>query len=326
MLRLGLCCGFVDEDIHFRTTTARYVLSRPPAERGPFLGQLALDNAQALVRAIDWCAAHGVGAFRVNSGFLPLFTHPEAGYRFEALPTAAAVDAVLAEARERARRADVRLSFHPDQFVVPGSLSEATVRQSLAELEYQAELAERIGAVQLTLHGGGAQGGKEEALERLLRGIDLLTPRARALIVLENDDRVYTVMDLLSVCARAGLPLVYDVHHHRCNPDELSEAEATELAARTWGEREPWVHLSSPREGWRSSKPQSHADFIAARDLPAAWPVVSIDRRLTVDVEAKAKEQAVLRLQRLLRRRSAAHSAEGSERKWPAAMSKIHKR
>ena len=112
-------------------------------------------------------------------------------------------------------------------------------------------------------------------------------------IGLENDDRVYTVEDLLPVARRAGVPLVYDVHHHRCNPDALSCDEALAAAAATWGGREPWVHLSSPRGGWRAANPRMHADFIAARDVPPSW----IGRRMTVDVEAKAKERAVLRLQ-----------------------------
>lgn len=89
-----------------------------------------------------------------------------------------------------------------------------------------------------------------------------------------------------------GLPLVYDVHHHRCLPDRLDEEEATEAAASTWGGREPWVHLSSPRGGWGSANPRLHADCIDPEDLPTAWR----GRRMTVDVEAKAKERAVLAL------------------------------
>jgi UV DNA damage endonuclease len=201
-----------------------------------------------------------------------------------------------------ARAAGVRLSFHPDQFVCPGSPTAATVRASLAELEYQAEVAALAGAEQLTLHGGGAQRGKPAALERLRRGLGRLSATARSRVALENDDHIYTVADLLPVCRSLGIPLVYDVHHHRCNGDGLDVVEATGRAAATWDRREPWAHLSSPREGWRSAKPASHADFIAPGDVPRAW-LGPLGRRLTVDVEAKAKERAVLRLQRWLARR-----------------------
>lgn len=293
-MRLGLCCTFLAQPIKFRATTARFVSGKRKREQRRFLGELALHNADALLAAVRWCADHRVGAFRISSQLFPLATHPEVGYALRELSGWTEVSRQLVAVRDLARRRDVRLSFHPDQFVVPGSQSPTVVESSLAELEHQAEIAELVGAEQLTLHGGGGKPDKQAALARLERGLDRLSDRARSLIALENDDRIFHVEDLLPVCRRAGLPLVYDVHHHRCLPDRLDVDEATELTARTWGQREPWAHLSSPRYGWRSTKPGVHADFIRPRDVPPSW----IGRRLTVDVEAKAKELAVLRLGR----------------------------
>jgi UV DNA damage endonuclease len=304
--RLGLCCAFVEEPIRFRRTTARYVTGLKPGERHEFLRQIAADNARALALAVDWCAAHEVGAFRVNSEILPLATHPLVGYRLDEIDGTGEIREAFAETGAKAREGRVRLSFHPDQFVVPGSSREDVVVSSLAELEHQASVAELIGAEQLTLHGGGAQGGKPAALERLRRNLARLSPRARSRIALENDDRVYTILDLLPFCREEGLPLVYDVHHHRCNPDGLSVEEAAGAAARTWGRREPWAHLSSPKGGWRSDDPRQHADFIRPRDLPACW----VGERMTIDVEAKAKELAVLRLQSHLLERQRSRDAE----------------
>lgn len=291
-LRWGLCCGFAFAPIKFRTTTARYINSLPPAAAKKFLQQIAIDNSGALMQAIEWCAAHDIGAFRVNSEILPLYTHATLGYSLDELDSTGAITLGLVAARVAAERAGIRLSFHPDQFVVPGSLREEVVQSSIDELEYQALIAELIGAEQITLHGGGAQGGKPEALERLRRGLNLLSPRARQRLVLENDDRVYTVADLLPFCTQEKIPLVYDVHHHRCHPDEFSIAEATQAAAETWRGREPWVHISSPLGGWSTDAPRTHADYIDAADVPIFWR----NRAMTIDVEAKAKELAVLQL------------------------------
>ncbi len=308
MVRLGLCCTFLEEPIKFRMTTARYVSGLRPRDRAAFLGEIALHNARTLHTAISWCADHGIGAFRVLSQILPLYTHPDVGWSLTR-PTATRVIDELRAAGAEAARTGVRLSFHPDQFVVPGSTSAAVVDASLAELEYMAEVAELIGAEQLTIHGGGAQDGKAASLDRLAAGLARLTPRARRRVVLENDDRVYTVEDLLPVCERLEIPLVYDVHHHRCNPDRLTVERATELAAATWGRREPWVHLSSPAQGWRGADPRPHADYIDPRDVPACW----LDRALTIDVEAKAKELAVLRLSRWLAERTHRSTRTGAE-------------
>jgi UV DNA damage endonuclease len=299
--RLGLCCTFAKAPIRFRTTTARYLSTLRPAERRRFLGQLILDNAHALEEALVFCRRHGLGAFRITSQFFPVYTHPEVGYEWTDLPAAPAIARTLEDVRSHAHEADLRLSFHPDQFVVPGSAQPAVARSSLAELEYQAEVAELVGAEQLTLHGGGAQGGKERALVRLRRALDRLSPRARRLVVLENDDRIYSPRDLLPFCRAAEIRFVYDVHHHRCLPDGLGVEQATAQAADTWGDAEPWFHVSSPAQGWRGRDPRPHHERLWLRDLPASWRTM----RGTIDVEAKAKEGAVLPLLRALERQRA---------------------
>ena len=86
---------------------------------------------------------------------------------------------------------------------------------------------------------------------------------------------------------------VPDVHHHRCNPDGLTVEAATQLAVATWS-REPLFRLSSPIEGWDGPKPSRHHDYIDADDFPTCWGKLDI----TVEVEAKAKELAILKLRR----------------------------
>jgi UV DNA damage endonuclease len=110
-------------------------------------------------------------------------------------------------------------------------------------------------------------------------------------LVVENDDRIYTPDDLLNFCTHNKVPFVYDVHHHRCLPDGLSVEHVTEAALATW-DREPLFHISSPKFGWKSSRPTLHHDFIDIHDFPECWHGLSI----TVEVEAKAKEAAVKKL------------------------------
>ena len=290
-IRWGLCCQFLDSPIRFRTATHRYVHGLEPDVRRAYLTAIARANAQALHDAVDRCEQLGIGAFRINSQILPLVTHPASGYRLADLDDDGSIAAAFAAAGARAREADVRLSFHPDQFVVLNSEQERVVVSSLAEMQAQGEIAELVGADVLTLHGGGAAGGMAAALERLERGVERLSDAARVRLALENDDRSFTPEALLPVCERLGVPLVYDVHHHRCNPDSLDADTATARAAATWGAREPYFHISSPRSGWDGDA-RPHADYVARGDVPESWRGM----RVTVDVEAKAKERAVLAL------------------------------
>jgi len=256
------------------------------------LADTAAHNAGALAAAVERCHELGIGAFRMTSQILPLATHPESGYTLGQLDPSGGIAGAYEWAGALARAYDVRLSLHPDQFVVLNSEREPVVRSAVQELELQAEVAELVRADVIVVHGGGAAGGIPAAVERLERGLGLLTPRARERLALENDDRSFTPLSLGRLCERTGVPLVYDVHHHRCLPDGLSVAEASELAFGTWGEREPYAHISSPRDGWESPNPRAHADYIDPADFPVFW----LGRSITVDVEAKAKERAVLAL------------------------------
>jgi len=228
------------------------------------------------------------------SPLFPRMTHPEVGYRLADLPGAEAVGETLERIRSYAALHDIRLGFHPDQFVVMSSPHAAVLENSILELEYQGMLAEAVGAGVINIHAGGVYGDKEQALLRLGEQLLRLPGAVRSRLTLENDDVSYTVRDLLPICRRLSIPLVYDVHHHRCNPDGLSVEEATRLAGETWQAlgREQCCHLSSPRNGWFSGKPKPHADYIDLADLPACW----LEREMTVEIEAKAKELAVLRL------------------------------
>jgi UV DNA damage endonuclease len=300
-LRLGLCCQFLDSPIRFRTATHRFVSTLSRAARRTYLATIAADNAAALAAAVERCAELGIGAFRINSQMLPLGTHPVSGYALEALDRNGAIREAFGRARHLARARGIRLSFHPDQFVVLNSEREDVVRSSAEELEYQAGMAEMVGADTVVFHGGSVAGGVAAAVERLERGLELLSDRARRVLALENDDHRFTPTDLLPLCRRVGAPLVYDVHHHRCHGDGLSVRDATDQAAATWGNREPWTHISSPREGWSAGNPRPHADYIDPRDFPEVWR----GRRMTVDVEAKAKERGVLALLKDLSNESA---------------------
>ncbi len=298
-IRLGLCCKFLEEPIRFRMATARAV---GRLERGAALvrlSQICLANAQALLRSLAYCAANGIGDFRVNSQIMPLRTHPQAGYGVADLPRSSRIVAAFRDCGRFAREHKLRLTFHPDQFILLSSPRPEVTTCSLAELDHQAEVAEWVGADVINIHAGGGYGDKPLALKRLARSLARLPHRVRSRLTLENDDRVYTPKDLLPFCRAEQVPLVYDVHHHRCLPDGCGVAETTELAAATWN-REPLFHVSSPRNGWGNPNPRYHHDFIDPRDFPRQW----LNLKITVEVEAKAKEVAVARLARHLRRHS----------------------
>jgi UV DNA damage endonuclease len=298
MIRFGLCCLFKKEPIKFRRTTAKFLAKYTRAKQLDYLSKLCFQNANSLSDALRYCQDNDIKDFRISSQILPLKTHPEVGYQVEELPRSDRIIETFSACGTYSRKNNLRTTFHPDQFILLSSPRQDVIERSLADLVYQAEVAEWVNVDVINIHAGGTYGNKRATLERLHKQIDKLPETIRSRLTLENDDKMYSPEDLLPLCKAAGIPLVYDVHHHRCFPDGKSIEETTGLAFETW-DREPLVHISSPLNGWEMGDCRNHHDYINPLDFPEYW--LNLD--LTVEVEAKAKELAVLKLKHEIEKR-----------------------
>jgi len=293
MLELGLCCKFKKEPIKFRTTTATYIGRLSRRKQLEKFSELCLHNAVSLLQSIEYCHKNNIQSFRISSEILPVKTHPEYKYKVKDLPDSKEILKTFSKCKATAEKFNIRLTFHPDQFVVLSSPRKEVVKKSIEDLEYHAEVAEYVGADVINIHGGGGYGDKKSALKRFEKVFKKLSKRVKSRLTLENDDTVYTPSDLLPFCRKLNIPFVYDIHHHICFPDDLTIEQATEQALKTWKKRKPLFHISSPKDS--TCKP--HADFINAKNFPKFWKKLDI----TLEVEAKAKEVAIKKLQKELK-------------------------
>jgi UV DNA damage endonuclease len=282
-------------------------------QSGPHLS-VSLDRLEAILGYLEDA---GIGLYRMATALAPYASHPDLP-QFRGQPRACA--ARLAEIGARARTAGVRLSTHPGQYTVLNSENERVRRLAVEELAVQAEIFDGMGLgpeAVVVLHVGGATGGTAAALERFERGFERLPDRARARLVIENDDRSFGLADVLALSERIGCPVVWDVLHHHCHdPDGIPDDEALRLAAATWppGVR-PKVHFSSPRTdtevrrrrvGRRVERAislpplRAHADLVdpIAFEHFLAHTVAGAD--VDVMLEAKCKDLALLRLREQL--------------------------
>ncbi len=293
--------GYACQNLTLERTTGRTLrLASLEAER---VRALVEENIAALLDILRWNVEHDIRFFRVSSDVVPFASHE----RFP-LDAEAAFGDALREVRAFVEAEGVRLSMHPGQYTVLNSPRPEVVDAAIAELEYQAWFVHSVDPAQgtLTLHVGGAYGDKEAAIERFTANFARLSPRAQRVLALENDDKTYAAHEVLPLCERLGLPMIFDYFHHRClhagrTPDE-DAVSIVERAAATWGGRVPKLHLSSRKDGTKTS----HADFIEPDDLKHFLGIMeNAGEHAPFDLmlEAKQKDCALLRLQPVLSER-----------------------
>ena len=186
----------------------------------------------------------------------------------------------------------VRLVVHPEQFVVLSSESPTVVENSIKHLAMQGWIMDLLDQPRSPWALMEIHGGKRGGTERLVRVIEQLPPAIRTRLCLENDENAYSAQEILAVCQAAGVPMVFDAHHHICK-EKLDSYEHPSVAAMVAAARTTWpdptwqvVHLSNGRDHFGH---RSHSDLISA--VPRAY-----NRVQWVEVEAKHKEAAISQL------------------------------
>ena len=288
----GLVCMTVGPEVRFRTVTLTNYQKLSPSEREAKLLDLYSDNIRRVRGAAEFCAARGIRLYRLSSSLFPMFD-------LVGDDTGRAVLDHLAPEMERAGHAfedaGIRVLMHPEQFIVLNSERPEVRESSLRTLVAHADTLDRFGFPQSTWNLLLLHGGKSGRAAELAALIPDLPDTARLRLGLENDERAYGPAELLPVCEAAGVPLVFDAHHHVVrekleDQDDPSVREWVLKARATWKPPE-WqvVHLSNGIEG-----PQDRRHSHLISHFPAAYRDVP-----WIEVEAKGKEEALAALMRV---------------------------
>jgi UV DNA damage endonuclease len=269
----------------------------------------------AYIEAIfDYLVEHRIGMYRMTSDLSPYATHPDMP-RFHGMVAESADE--LRAIGAKARQADIRLSFHPSQYVLLNSADPVLTEKSIADFSSQAEMLDRMElgpeAVVVT-HVGGVYGDRESSRSRWVENWRRLPEHVKRRLVLEHDDTRFSAADILWIHQHTGVRLVFDYQHFWCfNPERMEMTEALRRIIQTWpADQRPKIHFSSPRTELRDIEQTdrktghrktvktapiwtNHADFANPFEF---CRFMRDAEGLTFDVmlESKAKDLSVLRL------------------------------
>lgn len=213
-------------------------------------------SLELLDRVLDYLADERLDMYRLSSDIAPYATHPDMP-QFHSM--IADSDAELRAFGAKAKALDIRLSFHPSQYVLLNSPDPELTRRSIWDLSSQAEMLDRMAlddeAVMVT-HVGGVYDDREASRARWIKGWEQWPDHVRRRLVLENDDIRFSAADALWIHERTGVRLIFDYQHFWClNPERRDMRRTLERFLATWpGDVRPKIHFSSPRTELREVK------------------------------------------------------------------------
>jgi len=198
------------------------------------------------------------------------------------------------------RKNDIRISMHPDQFVLINSPRRAVNIRSINELVYHCRVLDCMNldhTAKVQLHVGGAYGDKQAAILRFTNNYNSLPETVKRRLVIENDHRLFSVEDCLRISETVNLPIVFDVFHHTCLNRGESIREALENCMTTWTRKDglPIVDYSNQQS---NASLGVHAQSI---DLGRFRSFLEETKSLDFDImlEIKDKERSAREAQKI---------------------------
>jgi UV DNA damage repair endonuclease len=321
--RIGFCCKFSEvhptkgivsvPEYNCKTTTIAWLDRQSKNSAYDRLMDITKHNVTSIKKVIDHLSTlpPELRMFRISSDILPAYTHPDYQGFWKDPNTQALLARWMAPIGETARQNDVRLSCHPDQFVVLASDRPEVVNKSIEEFEYHADMARFMGFgklfqdLKINVHIAGRAGP-----EGIRLAYKRLTPEARNCITIENEENAWGLDDCLSLGDL--LPIVLDIHHNWCREGEYIDpaSDRVKRVVDSWRGIRPTMHYSVSREdilvdhdkhtlpdrdklmaaGYNKQKLRAHSDYYWSEAVNV-W-AMSFHDQLDIMCESKAKNLA----------------------------------
>lgn len=250
------------------------------------------NNLDCLQNILAFNVEHDLLFFRITSDLVPFASHRINQFDWQGYfaPRFRAIGRFI-------KAQGIRISMHPDQFTLINSIDLAVFKRSVRELRYHAAVLDLMGldrTAKIQLHVGGAYGDKQKSMQRFVTRYGELEDTIRRRLVIENDDRLYTLDDCLRLYEETNIPVLFDVYHHEVNSSGASLREAVSLVTGTWKQQD-----GVPMGDYSSQEPSSqrrgkHAETI---DLSHFQRFIEESEGFEFDLmlEIKDKEKSALK-------------------------------
>jgi len=234
------------------------------------ISNIIISNLNDLTEIMEWNRHNKIEMYRISNTIFPNIDISS----FYEYPKFNEIAKLCIDIGNFARLHNIRLSTHADPRVVLVTPKLYNVKYAAKTLERYAYIFKLMGfepspSTKINMHIGGAYENKEKTKLIFIRNFNKYVPHnIKKFITIENDDRtaLYTTEDLVEISKQTKIPIVFDYHHYRINPGNLSEQDALQTAINTWPRNiTPVVHYSDEKKIYEDSTTKNirtHADYI----------------------------------------------------------------
>ena len=146
------------------------------------------NNLNHLSKILKFNLNNNILFFRLSSGIIPFASHPICNIDWDYI-----FKTELNEIGKFIKKNNMRISMHPDQFVILNSKNEKIIENSVRELQYHSKVLESMNlthSAKIQIHIGGVYEDKRTSKERFIKTFMKLEENLKKRIIIENDDRI----------------------------------------------------------------------------------------------------------------------------------------
>ncbi len=291
LVRLGYAC--ISETVNI-TTSSTYTYTSYEKEHDDIkLYKIIKSNLNALEQILKYNIKNNIHFYRLSSKLIPLATHDLVNFDY--------ITNFLDDYKSLAKlikKNNIRVDFHPDQFCVINSVNKQVFENTVKILDYHYKILDNLEIKNKVLitHVGSSTFGKDNSITRFINNYRKLPDYIKKTIVIENDDKVFNILDCLYINSIIDTPVVLDYHHHICNSNNIDLYSVIEDVFKTWKNTVPKIHFSSPKNKTKKDY-RSHHDYIDSDTfIKFIERIKHLDYDIDIMIEAKKKDEAMFRL------------------------------
>lgn len=252
-------------------------------------------NLDTLVEILKYNIENNLMFFRISSEMIPFASHSICKFDWKEY-----FRSDFIKIGRLIKENDIRISMHPDQFVLINAKNQDIVNNSIKELEYHTDILDLMrldASAKVQIHVGGAYGDREDSKKKFVSNYkNLLSEKVKRRLVIENDDHIYNLTDCVEIHWTTDIPILFDTFHHQCFGDNLPLIHALQTASDTWYKNRDGIIMidySNQEPNERKGKHSNTLDMKQFKEFVLSITSLDLDIMLEVKDKEKSAKNAI---------------------------------